>query len=239
MAGRGIAKENEPFKNPYNRIMLLKNGRWQRAFRPFNSDRATSGVCLAESFAALYSEGHGRCEVGVIPCADGGSSLSLWKKGEVLFDNAVNCARLAMRTSRLVAILWHQGESDCDPERHPEYLEGLREALRDLRKELSAEDVPIVVGGLGDFLKDCEQFPSLVNYPYINAALTELAKTEPRLAFASAEGLTANADNLHFNAPSLLEFGRRYYEAFLTVENPDPAYEGRAEDGERSAMEEL
>ena len=239
MAGRGIAPENEPFKNPYNRIKLLKNGRWQRAFRPFNPDRATAGVCLAESFAALYCEGHAECEVGIIPCADGGTSIEQWKKGEALFDNAVNCARLAMRSSTLVAILWHQGESDCKPDRYPFYLERVREVLREMRKALSAEEVPIVVGTLGDFVKDCEHFPELVNYPYINAALAELAKTEPRLALASAEGLTSNPDNLHFNAHSLLEFGKRYYEAFLTVENPELTYESGAEDGKRSEMELL
>ena len=32
--------------------------------------------------------------------------------GEILYDNTVNNAKLAQRTSELAGILWHQGESD-------------------------------------------------------------------------------------------------------------------------------
>jgi len=53
----------------------------------------------------------------------------------------------------------------------------------------------------------------------------ELAETEPYLGFASAEGLSANPDNLHFNAPSLYEFGRRYYSVFRALENKDKVFE--------------
>lgn len=37
--------------------------------------------------------------------------------------------------------------------------------------------------------------------------------------FVSAEGLTSNPDNIHFNTKSLLEFGARYYEEFKKLED--------------------
>ena len=122
MAGRGIISEAMPIDNKDGRLKVLRNGRWQRMFRPVNPDRSFSGTCLAESFARAYADEHG-VDTGIIPCADGGTSLNQWRVGGLLFDNAVYSAKLAMRTSNLAAILWHQGEADCAPELNAVYLE--------------------------------------------------------------------------------------------------------------------
>ena len=114
MAGRGFFDDAEPIDTNGDKIFVLRNGRWQVAFRPVNPDRRFSGTCLAESFAKAYSVDHPEVNVGLIPCADGGTTLEQWREGGLLFDNAVACARLAMRSSRLTGILWHQGESDCE-----------------------------------------------------------------------------------------------------------------------------
>ena len=37
------------------------------------------------------------------------------------------------------------------------------------------------------------------------------------IAIATAEGLTAKADELHFDSPSLRELGHRYYRAYTTI----------------------
>ena len=42
--------------------------------------------------------------------------------------------------------------------------------------------------------------------------------------FVSAEGLGANPDNLHFSAPSLREFGVRYYREFLKLEDKNKVF---------------
>jgi hypothetical protein len=73
-------------------------------------------------------------EVGIIPCADGGTSLEQWREGGLLFDNAVNCARLAMRTSRLMGILWHQGEADCGA--YQKYFDKICVLMSALRRAL-------------------------------------------------------------------------------------------------------
>jgi hypothetical protein len=241
MAGRGFAQEVSKLNNRHGRLTLLRNGRWQSMYRPINPDRATSGVCLAESFAAAYSHDHPDIQVGIIPCADGGTSLEQWKKGEALFDNAVNCTRLAKRTSRLVAILWHQGESDCTEECYPLYLERITQLMKELRAELGAEEVPLIVGGLGDFLINCERFPHLKNYPHVNSALQEFAGRAHRCVFVTAEGLTSNSDNLHFSAEGLYEFGLRYYEAFRTIEDTERVFPEKVDmdAAYRTAMEEL
>lgn len=241
MAGRGSLTEAEPLDTNNGRLKVLRNGRWQTMYRPVNPDRPFSGTCLAESFAKAYSDEHPDIDVGIIPCADGGTSLDQWREGSLLFDNAVNCARLAMRTSHLVAILWHQGEADCGADLYPLYPKKITAIMSALRRELNAEDVPIIVGGLGDFLKNRTQNPELANYPYVNSALEAFAKSASRIAFVSAEGLTSNPDNLHFNYRSLQEFGLRYYAAFKTVENKDQVFDEKSkmDDAVRTEMELL
>lgn len=241
MAGRGFVSGAEPLDNMGGRLKVLRNGRWQPMYRPVNPDRPFSGTCLAESFAAAYAKDHPDVDVGIVPCADGGTTLNQWQEGSLLFDNAVNCAKLALRTAHLAGILWHQGESDCGENQHPLYLEKITKIMAALRRELNADTVPLVVGGLGDYLKDMVQMPKLVNYPYINEALSKFAEITPNTTFASASGLTSNPDNLHFNHASLQEFGLRYYAAFKTLEDNSRMLDqtSKTDDTPRTAIELL
>lgn len=238
-AGRGFIDEAEPLDTCTEKIKVLRNGRWQTAFRPINPDRPFSGTCLAESFAKAYLNTRTDVEVGIIPCADGGTTLEQWAPGGLLFENAVMCSRLAMRTSRLVGILWHQGEGDCAPEKHVLYEERFQSILDALRQELNLPDVPVIVGGLGDFLSSCSLDDNLKNYNFVNQALQNIAKNNKNTAFASAEGLGANPDNLHFSAAALNELGVRYFEKFKPF-IPDNFTDARLDfDNVRSAMEAL
>lgn len=207
MAGRGWVSRAKEVDT--SRIYTLRNGRWQKMFRPINPDRSFSGVNLAESFAEAYAKKHD-VDVGLICCADGGTKLSQWMPGELLYDNAVNNARLAARTSEIVGVLWHQGESDCTNELYPTYKSRLLTMMAALRKDLNLENVPIILGGLGDYLTN----RPLENYVHINSALESIAKENELFGFASAKGLTSNPDNLHFDAASLYEFGIRYFNVF-------------------------
>ena len=127
MAGRGDLTPENTITAPD--CFMLRMGRWQPMSEPINVDRAVaegavprSGANLAASFAAQLQKETG-AKIGLIPCADGGTRISQWQPGEVLFDHAVFQAKLAMRTSVLTAILWHQGESDCLA---PEQLEAYK-----------------------------------------------------------------------------------------------------------------
>lgn len=214
-AGRGFLEEAEPLDNCRGRLKALRNGLWFNMFRPVNPDRHTSGVCLAESFAKEYALAHPDVTVGIIPCADGGTQISQWMPGEILFDNAVNCAKLAMRTSDLKGILWHQGENDCFGEQYAVYEEKFRCVMDGIREALGCPDLPIIIGGLGDFLAKVEKYPEFAqNYLRINEILRKMGEEYPHCAFVGAEGLGSNPDHLHFSAESLKELGIRYYRAY-------------------------
>jgi len=216
-AGRGFFDEAEPLDTCGDKLKVLRNGRWQPMYRPVNPDRYFSGTCFAESFAKAYSDAHPDVEVGIIPCADGGTCLEQWQPGELLFDNAVNCTNLAMRTSHLVGVLWHQGEGDCRPERYTLYQKRFTIIMDELRKCLKIPNLPILIGGLGDFLANCIYSEHMKNYHHINYALRKIAKEYQNCAYVSAEGLGANPDNLHFNAAALKEFGIRYFNEYQKI----------------------
>jgi len=234
MAGRGYL--NEAHEIDTSRIYTLRNGRWQKMFRPINPDRSFSGVSLAESFAEAYANTY-HVDVGLICCADGGTKLDQWMPGELLFDNAVYNAKLAARTSEIRGILWHQGESDCSETLYPTYQVRFETMMHTLRKELNLNNVPVILGGLGEFLA----FYPVKNYVHMNCVLQAIAADNEMIGFASAEGLTSNPDNLHFNAQSLYTFGLRYFEEFekLNKHTDTVGKNAAQEDLIRSAMELL
>lgn len=237
MAGRGNPSQVPAFNN--ERLLVLRNGRWQKMYRPVNPDRPFSGVCLAESFVNEYANDHQDVSVGIIPCADGGTTLDQWAEGGVLFDNAVNNARLAQRSSQLVAVLWHQGEGDCPDNRYPLYEEKFLKIMAAFRKQLGLENVPFLLGGLGDFLPLRTNEPQYINYKAVNKTLEKISTEQSMTGFVSAEGLTANGDNLHFNAKSLLEFGVRYYKVFKRFEKDIILTDTVTDDLERTELERL
>ena len=238
MAGRGKTEESMDIDTSH--IKVLRNGRWQAMYRPVNADRAFSGVCLAESFAEKYAKKYG-VDVGLIPCADGGTSLEQWKPGGLLFDNAVYQARLAKRTSTIAGVLWHQGEADCKKELSETYKERFSVIIEALKKELDLYDVPFLLGGLGEFLAECPLDDNLKNYVSVNEQLKKISESDEMVGFVSAEGLKSNPDNLHFNAEALYEFGIRYFNEFEQKRNPDKIFEEKPnmDDALRTDMELL
>lgn len=219
MAGRGDLGQVKPIRNPL--CYMLRMGRWQPMCEPVNPDRGIfegrfrSGISLAASFADSYAR-HFQAPAGLIPCADGGTSISQWMPGELLYDHAVMQTRLAQRTSKLKAILWHQGESDCLSDETVEaYRQRCLTVITQLRKDLNAEDVPVILGELPWQLT--EKVHTQGREQKINAILRQLSQEIPNCAIASSHGLSMKPDGLHFDAEACREFGKRYFEAYLSV----------------------
>ncbi|MER1989896.1 MAG: sialate O-acetylesterase [Solibacillus isronensis] len=212
MAGRGFLHEVEPIYN--EKIKMLRNGQWQMMTEPINYDRPVAGVSLAASFAEAWSKANPDEEIGLIPCAEGGSSLDDWHPKGTLFQHALSEARFALKTSEICGILWHQGESDSNNSLHETYYEKLSLIIETLRKELNLKNVPLIMGELGDFLGKTGFGKYSTEYQKINEHLYRFAHEHEHCYFVTAEGLTANPDGIHLNAVSQRKFGYRYYEAF-------------------------
>ncbi|MET4138228.1 sialate O-acetylesterase [Pedobacter sp. UYP1] len=217
MAGRGYLKD---VKQIYDeKIKMLVNGRWQTMTEPINFDRPSSGIGLAATFAGAWRLKNDQEEIGFIPCADGGTSLDDWAVGGVLFENALFQAKLALRRSKLSGILWHQGENDSFCGLSALYYDKLSIIVDAFRHELDAPAIPFIIGGLGDFLSGGRYGKYFTEYNQVNDALQKFAETKPNCYFVTANGLTANADGLHFDAVSQRRFGIRYFDSFFGKKN--------------------
>lgn len=217
MAGRGFINEVPMICN--ERIQMLRNGMWQIMAEPINYDRPVAGVGLAGSFAAMWCMENKEDKLGLIPCAEGGSSLDDWSIDKTLFKNAVNQAKFAMLDSELIGIIWHQGESDSHSGKYQTYYKKLQLIVETLRKELNVPDIPFIVGGLGDYLGKSGFGLNCTEYQLINGELLRYANENKNTYYVTAEGLTSNPDGIHLNAISQRKFGVRYYEAFSKKKN--------------------
>ncbi|PRS29962.1 sialate O-acetylesterase [Bacillus pumilus] len=212
MAGRGFKHEVPPIYN--ERIMMLRNGRWQMMTEPIHFDRPVADVGLAASFAEAWCKDHEGEKIGLIPCAEGGSSIDEWSRDGALFRHAINEAKFAKENSELVGILWHQGESDSQDGKYKEYYEKILRLFHELRTELSVPNIPLVIGGLGDFLGKRAFGAGCVEYQLINKELQKYAYHNENCYYVTVKGLGSNPDGIHINAMSQRIFGIRYYEAF-------------------------
>lgn len=217
MAGRGFINEVPMICD--ERILMLRNAGWQMMAEPINYDRPNAGIGLAGSFAAMWCMEHEGEQIGLIPCAEGGSSLDDWAVDKNLFKNAVIQAGFAMQDSELIGILWHQGESDSYGGGYQTYYKKLQVIIESLRKELNAFEVPLIIGGLGDFLGKNGFGLNCTEYELVNEQLLRFAREQENSCFVTAEGLTPNPDGIHMDAVSQRRFGVRYYEAFVKREH--------------------
>jgi hypothetical protein len=204
MAGRGAVGPEDKITNP-RIFMLTKAGEWTLAKDPVHFDKPTAGVGLCSEFARVLVRADPTVTIGLIPCAVGSTSLEQWKAGGKLYTDAVARAREAMQRGTLAGILWHQGENDSAHDLVATYAERFATMIAQLRTDLGAEQVPVVVGELGRFRPASAEF---------NAALPEVARRVPLCAVVTAEGLKDRGDHLHFDTPSLYVFGARYAAAY-------------------------
>lgn len=212
MAGRGFLKEVPMICN--ENIKVLRNGKWQIMMEPINYDRPYAGIGPAASFAAAWCKKNQNEEIGLIPCADGGTSLDDWSVDGTLFKHAVMQAKLAMESSKLEGILWHQGESDSMSGLYKLYNEKFTKILEAFRRELGCPDIPVIIGELGDYFANGFLGSYFSECPQVNEELLKFSNTHENCYFVTASGLTPNPDGIHLNAVSQRIFGLRYFEAY-------------------------
>lgn len=206
MAGRGQVDSISKEVNP-RILMLNKENHWLPATDPVHFYKpALVGVGPAISFAKEMASNGKRHRIGLIPCALGGSPIEVWEPGEVYleeyhpYDDAIRRAQLAMQQGVLKGIIWHQGESDNDPERAAVYMEKLIRLINRLRTDLQQPDLPFVAGEIGYFNES----------NHINSIINQLPQQVHHTAVVSAKDLTDKGDHLHFDTPSARELGKRY-----------------------------
>jgi hypothetical protein len=205
MAGRGKVEAQDQVENP-NIFMLTKDLKWVIAKDPVHFDKGAAGVGLCSEFARDVLKADPKSNIGLIPCAVGGTSLDQWQPGKPLYTTAIARAKEAMKQGTLAGILWHQGESDAKPELIATYPARFETMITQLRKDLGAENIPVLIG---------EVIPGHGKHDEVNVALAETAKKTPNAALVSSADL--GKKQLHYDAADYRALGKRYAEVFLKL----------------------
>lgn len=182
---------------------------------------STSGVGPGMSFANWYSGTiPGNRRVLLLPCASAGTGFTAgggsarWNPtAEFSFNNVGNslyeltiaqtkAALVAAPNSRVVGVLWAQGEADInlDPVVYRNYLESLIDGLRD---RLSIPNLPFVIGSM---------VPEYAGGGAIDLVQRAVPTRKPYTAYvAGPTGHLYGADGLgvHYDAAGQREQGRR------------------------------
>jgi len=219
MAGRGrVVKED---KIPHPRVLTLnKANEWVPAKAPIHFDKPVAGVGLGRTFGKTLAERDPSITIGLIPCAAGGSRISSWEPGGYHgqtrshpYDDALKRAKIAMQKGALKAVLWHQGESDSQPEKAKVYEEKLHALIERFRAEFRSPDLPFIAGQLGRF----PDRPWDDARELINSVHESLPKNVKNTAFVPSTGFAHKGDKVHFDAKSMREFGKRYAKGHLDL----------------------
>lgn len=227
MAGRGLITQDESI----SRVRVLKfsqRNAWAPGTDPLHTDKPpVAGVGLGTSFARQIADADKGITIGLIPCAVGGTPLERWQKGADLYEAALVRARLALKDGTLKGILWHQGEADSGDEgKAKSYLSRLSQMIHDIRADLGAGPVPFVAGKLGLFLAPASKEGKPSYWPLVNEQLAGLPAAVPNTAVVESSGLQHKGDGVHFDTPSLREFGRRYATAMQSLQQQPKAASG-------------
>lgn len=215
MAGRGMIEPEDTITD--KRILSInKDGQLILAKEPLHwYEPERTGLDCGFSFGkSLINHLPDSISVLLIPVAVGGSSISQWIgdslwRGIRLFSNFKEKTTIAKQHGTIQGILWHQGESDANENDIPKYKERLSDLFYMFRTETVDNSLPILIGELGSFSKNPEQFKS------INKAINDYSIFDKHVAVIPTGDLDHKGDSLHFNSDAQREMGKRFAETYM------------------------
>ena len=223
MKGRGVMP-SEPLRN--SQIIMMHKGTddWYLARHPLHlvgsptdfSGADNAGVGPGLAFAETIAKSYPKTRIALIPCAKGGSNIHQWRKGQVLYDETIRRAKLALTNApkgkaRIAGALWLQGESDSTtPSKIQAYSERLGQLIDNLRTDTAVTDLPFIACTIGE-----RKTPEL--RAKLNAVLLDLPKLRPRTACVDGRSFAKFIDSVHFDTATQEEHGRLYADKYFDL----------------------
>lgn len=210
----------EPLHRPWLSPDPVHHGLWPETARLAieetieagrDTDTAQQGAGLGIAFANELVAATG-IPVGLLPVAQGGSSLAQWApehpggEGHCLYRSMLASVRDA--GGAIAGMLWYQGESETgSDEVAATYTSGTRAIFDSLRRDLARPELPIYHAQLGGF-------------PIVRDLPTDWRWTNVRIAQLDCLALGTNgvvatidltrADPIHLDTPALRQLGHRF-----------------------------
>lgn len=182
---------------------------------------------LAFTFADAYVQNNlladGR-KVLILRTALGGTGFKReqWGPGcpvEERMHEIIQYALAMNPENRIVAFLWHQGESDAvEGNTAEKYEEQLTAFVENVREKYSCQEVPFIAGDFCNEWKSknmeiCEPIVSVLRKVFAG----EMAAFVETADLPSNNQKIGNGDDIHFCRESLHIMGKRYFEKFMAL----------------------
>ncbi|KAL5056308.1 hypothetical protein RYX36_036990 [Vicia faba] len=186
--------------------------KWEQALEPLHADIDTKKVCGVGPgmvFAnAIRKSVPG--ELGLVPCAVGGTAIKEWARGEELYENMVKRVKESVKgdeNAEIKALLWYQGESDTSSEHDAEaYKLNMENLIHNVRQDLDSPSLPIIQVALAsgfEYIEKVREAQKGINIPNVVSV--------------DAKGLQLKEDNLHLNTEAQIKLGHMLAQSFVTV----------------------
>ena len=231
--GSSLGPTDEPYA-PDERVWYLnQNGTITLAADEvwFNDLRSNFSLSFARRYirAGMLSEGR---RLLILRCGVGGTGFwnGRWSMDGDLYLQMMDMISAALSLNpenRLVALLWHQGESEAANGRsYEEYYKYLSDMLVSVRTAFVCPDLPFVTG---DFVHDWKGDHEESCKPIVDA-LRDVCRDLGYGGFAESEGLLSNnqeldyhpmgwwdSDPIHFSRRAIYELGERYFAEYERI----------------------
>ena len=166
----------------------------------------------------------------ILRCAVGGTGFldNRWGMTDDLYLQMMEMIRTALSLNlenRLVAFLWHQGETDAIFQAsHDLHYRNLSILLNSVRDTFHVPNLPFVAG---DFVQHWKNDNIGICTPVV-AAIRDVCTDLPFCGFVETDGLLSNTqepywkpeeidDSIHFSRQALYTLGLRYYRCFEEI----------------------
>ena len=227
--GEGLAKE--PYV-PDEKVLYLN-----RDFTISTACETVEGNEIRANFSLTFARAYinaGMLETGrkilVLRAAVGGTGFSdkRWGMEDDLYLKMMEMIRTTLSMNpenRLVALLWHQGETDAT---HKATYEGhyanLMNLVNSVKTTFDVENLPFIAG---DFVQDWKSANLEICTPVVDA-IRAVCRDISRGGFVETDGLLSNAqampdnprsqnDTIHFTREAIYELGIRYFDCFTSI----------------------
>ena len=227
--GTAFGTIDEPYQPKHNVWHMNGNFTMEIARELVNGNNIQShyGFAFADEYLKAGRLAEDR-KLLILRTSVGGSGFldNHWKLTDDLYLRMIEMIDTALAlnpVNRLVAFLWHQGETDAilnaSYEVHTKHLTDL---VTSVRERYNVPSLPFICG---DFVQHWKNDNAAICKPVIDA-MRDFCKGE-NAAFVESEGLISNAqdegnpsfgfDTIHFCRKAIYELGRRYYAAFERI----------------------
>ena len=230
--GAGFGSVDEPY-TPDGRVWYLnRNGTITQAAEEVwgNDVRSNFSLPFARAYirAGMLAEGR---ELLILRTAVGSSGFlsGHWCMEGELYLHMMNmiCTALALNPeNRLVALLWHQGETDSvRGASFEEHYQHLWDLLESVRKTFHAPSLPFIAG---DFVQDWKSSCMEACIPVVDA-IRAVCRNCGNGGFVETADLKSNRqelkylpwnwaeDPIHFSRRSIYELGLRYFAEYKRI----------------------